>query len=245
MNIDEAIERRISCRSYADKQIEPEKMDILQQEMDKINEETGLHFQLYGPRGNDQTAIDTAPSVFSGTVYHYIACVAPNDEIGREMAGYYGEKLVLLATQLGLASCWAMTNYNESTLRVDEQPGEALAAVIMLGYPMLRTPTRQWLIRANFRKNDNEPEKHIESDTNQIPDWFMDGVKCMQIGPSGVNFQPVTFRYQKGVVSAYMPNQRMAIQDPDLGIGKLHFELGSRKRGKWQWGKKGIFEIED
>lgn len=245
MDIYEAIERRISCRAYADRKIEREKLDVLQRKIDEVNQEQGLHLQLYGPRGNGQTAIDLQANVFAGSCYHYIACVAPDTEEGREKVGYFGEEIVLLATQLGLSTCWIGTNYNERTFRMEAARGEELACVILLGYPMLRTPTRQWLVRAGFRQRDNEPEAHIKSDTRQIPVWFMDGVKCMQIGPSGVNLQPVTFCYKNGEVSAYMPKRMIPIQDVDLGIGKLHFELGSRKKGTWQWGEHGVFRIEE
>ena len=245
MDICEAIERRISCRAFADRQIEQEKLSLLQSRIDEVNRDAGLNLQLYSPRGEGQTAIDLQANVFAGTCYHYIACVAPNTDEGREKVGYYGEKLVLLATQMDLATCWIGTNYNERTFRMQAGRGEALACVILLGYPMLRTPTRQWLVRASFRQRDSEPEAHIKSDTRQVPDWFMDGVRCMQIGPSGVNLQPVTFCWKKGEVSAYMPKRMIPIQDVDLGIGKLHFELGSRKKGSWQWGQHGVFRIEE
>ncbi len=42
-----------------------------------------------------------------------------------------------------------------------------------------------------------------------------------------------------------MPKRIIPIQDVDLGIGKLHFELGSRKKGFWQWGRHGVFRIEE
>ena len=244
MDIYEAMEKRISCRSYADKVVEPEKLLNITERIEALNKETNLHFQLFGPRSAGQTAIDTAPSVFAGTVYHYIACVGPDSKIGREQLGYYGEQLVLLATQLGLATCWAVTSYNVKTLRYESEPGEVLTSIILLGYEMNRTPTRQWLIRSNYRQRDKTPEQLIDSDTRNIPNWFMDGVKCAIIAPSGINALPVMFGWHNGIVTASMPEAIMPIQDVDLGIGKLHFELGSRKQGTWQWGENGVFAIE-
>ena len=72
----------------------------------------------------------------------------------------------------------------------------------------------------------------------------MDGVKCAIIAPSGINALPVMFGWHNGIVTASMPEAIMPIQDVDLGIGKLHFELGSRKQGTWQWGENGVFAIE-
>ena len=67
MDIYEAMEKRISCRSYADKVVEPEKLLNITERIEALNKETNLHFQLFGPRSAGQTAIDTAPSVFAGS----------------------------------------------------------------------------------------------------------------------------------------------------------------------------------
>ena len=249
MDIYEAVERRISCRSYADKEVETEILDNLRQYIESINQESGCHFQLYGPRGEEETAIDVTPSVFVGPVYHYIACVGPNNIIGSEKIGYYGEKLVLYATQLGLGTCWVVSNYKRETLRYKAGSQELLLGVITLGYAMRRTPTRQWLIRANFRQKDKTPEQLIVSDTDEIPDWIADGVKCVIIGPSGANMMPFIFEWKKGALSAYMDihmlGKTIPFQIINLGIAKLHFEIGSRKHGTWQWGEHGVFQIEE
>ena len=58
MDILEAIDVRISCRAFTEKPVEQEKIDVLAEEIRLINRESGLSFQLYGPRGNgDGTAI--------------------------------------------------------------------------------------------------------------------------------------------------------------------------------------------
>ena len=46
MTLKEAIYARHSVRSYTDKPIEKEKVEVLQAEIEKINKETGLHIQL-------------------------------------------------------------------------------------------------------------------------------------------------------------------------------------------------------
>ena len=46
IDIIQAIEKRISCRAFTDQQVEQEKFDALVEEATRINEETGLHFQI-------------------------------------------------------------------------------------------------------------------------------------------------------------------------------------------------------
>ena len=42
-----------------------------------------------------------------------------------------------------------------------------------------------------------------------------------------------------------MPNQRHLIQDYDLGISKLHFELAAGLKGAWELGQPGRFIVSE
>lgn len=50
------------------------------------------------------------------------------------MAGYYGERLVLKAQQLGLNTCWVAMTYRKIKTAFSTAPGEKLCIVIALGY---------------------------------------------------------------------------------------------------------------
>ena len=244
MNIYDALETRISCRAFEDRMIEKEKLVAIQEKIAEINNTANLHLQLYGPDVPGKPAIDLQANVFAGPVYHYIACTCHADAVSREKTGYYGEQIVLMATQMGLGTCWILTNFNRNTFRIQINPGEQYAAVILLGYAMKRIPTQQWLIRAGFRKRDKTLSQAIETDTSQLPEWFINGVKAAQIGPSGVNLQPTVFCWKHKEVSAYMPEAN-DLQDVDFGIAKYHFELGSKTNGVWEWGEHGKFILSE
>ena len=47
MDAFEVIKKRISCRAFSGEDIEREKIEKLIACIDRINEETGLHFQIY------------------------------------------------------------------------------------------------------------------------------------------------------------------------------------------------------
>ena len=63
--------------------------------------------------------------------------------------------------------------------------------------------------------------------------------------PTAINKLPVVFDLTDGVVSASMPNQRHLIQDYDLGISKLHFELAAGLKGAWELGQPGRFIVSE
>jgi len=247
MDLNRAIETRISCRSYADLPIEQEKLDRLQRCIDTANTEAGLHFQLFGPRedeaGRQYAALDMNPRMFAGTVYHYAALVGHDDELTREKVGYYGEKLVLLATLMGLGTCWVASTFDRDTCRADIGEDEILYDVVPLGYAMGKTPFKQKTIRAGLRRHDKSPAQMVETDLAELPRWFEDAIAAVIKGPSAINEQPVTFVYRAGRITAEVREIKRGREIEDLGIAKLHFEIGSGERGTWQWGNGAEFVL--
>ncbi len=57
--------------------------------------------------------------------------------------------------------------------------------------------------------------------------------------------QQQKFSQIDGVVSASMPDQRHFVQDYDLGISKLHFELAADLKGTWELGQPGRFIVSE
>ena len=51
-----------------------------------------------------------------------------------EKCGYYGEKLVLFAQELGLNTCWVAMTYSKIKTAFQVEKGEKLCIVIALGY---------------------------------------------------------------------------------------------------------------
>ena len=74
----------------------------------------------------------------------------------------------------------------------------------------------------------------------EVPEWFLEGMRAVQRAPSAVNAQPVMFTYHKGIVSAYVTKERYGYERLDLGIAKLHFEIGAGG-GVWEQKDKGAF----
>ena len=120
----EALYVRHSVRSYLDKAIEPEKIRKLQELIDLCNAEGRLHLQFLADAGgtfnrllNRMAGLGSAPSV--------IACIGQDDGTLEDRVGYYGERIVLLAQQLGLNTCWAGT-FNAKNVKAEIGPGERL-----------------------------------------------------------------------------------------------------------------------
>ena len=63
---------------------------------------------------------------------------------------------------------------------------------------------------------------------------------AVQRAPSAMNKQPVMFSYEDGRVRASVSDTTKYLVGFDLGIAKLHFELGSGG-GAWEWGSGAEF----
>ncbi|MCR5845153.1 MAG: nitroreductase [bacterium] len=251
MDIMTAIEKRISVRSYDARPVEPEKIEQIASLIEEINVESGLKFQLYGPRDDGEPSLPLSTKMFAGVenVQHYAALVAPDDVVWADKLGYYGEKLVLFATQLGLGTCWVAGTYDPSKTRAEVGDGERLWDVIPLGYATEKVPMKQRMIRAGIRKSDKKLAELVDADVayDELPDWFKSALDSVSKGPSAVNEQPVVFVYREGEVKATLPAKKRDLEFNDLGIAKLHFELAAAAHGingKWEWGDDARFVLE-
>ena len=250
MDIIETIERRISCRAFTSEAIPDDILAAIQHEIDAINEESGLHFQLYGPR-EDGTALDLSKGMFASDAPCYAALAAQDDAISREKLGYYGERLVLFITQLGLGTCWVAGTFDRKTTRVELAEGEKLHDVIPIGFAPEKTPLKQRTIRKALRKRDKELsdlwQAYVPYD--QAPEWVQACIEAVRKGPSAINGQPYVFTQDApdAPIRAGLSSTRSGLVHTDLGIAKYHFEVVAAEcgiRGSWEWGAGGAFIIK-
>ena len=247
MDIIQAIEKRISCRAFTDQPIEQEKFDALVEEAARINEESELHFQVFGPR-EDGTAIDMSEKMFASNPPCYAALVAQKDPVEEEKLGYYGERLVLFAEMMGLSTCWVASTYDRATTRVELAEGEVLHDVIPIGYAPAKFPFKQRTIRASIRARSKALDDLYRGPVplGEAPDWIQACVDAVWKGPSAINEQPVVFVQDEvdGPVRAELVRVKTGMEYTDLGIAKYHFAVVAEAcglAGTWEWGAGGVF----
>lgn len=213
MSLIEVMKSRHSVRQYQDKPLNAEIISILHSEIDACNQESGLHIQLVT---NEPKAFDSFMAhygKFSG-VTNYIAMVGKKGKDLEEKCGYYGERLVLKAQQIGLNTCWAAMTYKKIKTAFSVDSGEKLCIVISLGYG----------------KTQGIPHKSKSIDDviqaeRPLPDWFQSGVEAALLAPTAMNQQKFLFILKENQVLA-----KTGIgfyTKIDLGIVKYHFEIGA------------------
>lgn len=220
MNLIEAMEARHSVRQYKNKPLEADIISALQAEIEACNKESGLHIQL----------ITNEPKAFDGFMAHYgkfsgvtnyIAMIGKKGAGLEERCGYYGERLVLLAQQLGLNTCWVAMSYSKIKTAFVIDKGEKLCVVISLGYGETQGIPHKSKSIDEVAKTDGK-----------MPDWFQNGVKAALLAPTAMNQQRFAFTLKGNQVSA---KAGMGFYTKlDLGIVKYHFEIGA-DRNNFQW----------
>ena len=215
MTIMEAIRQRHSVRQYTDKPLGEDVIRPLEEEIAAYNKESGLHIQLVK---NEPKAFDSFMAhygKFSG-VTNYIAMIGKKGPGLEEACGYYGERLVLKAQQLGLNTCWVAMTYSKIRSAFSVGEGEKLCIVISLGYGKTQgVPHKSKAI-----------EKVAKTD-GPAPDWFTSGVEAALLAPTAMNQQKFRFTLTDDKVSV-----RAGVgfyTKIDLGIVRYHFETGAGK----------------
>ena len=223
MDIWEAMEKRHSVRKYTDKPVEDATAAELSAFIAQYNEASGLHMQL---------CLDE-PGAFSGrmarygsfvNVRNYIAIVGDKHmENLDDACGYYGEKVVLKATQLGLSTCWVAMTYSKGRAACKVEKGEKLCIVIAVGYGATEGVPHK-----------NRPMEHLCQFDGDMPDWFRRGMEAAMLAPTATNQQKflLTLRDDGTVKAQALSGFYTKI---DLGIVKCHFEYGAGTDG-WKWG---------
>lgn len=206
-------------------------MDALHIWITKFNEEADLHMQLVTGNNKAFNSVRKSYGLFSG-VKNYIVLAGPDDRKIREKSGYYGEKIVLEAVRLGLGTCWVGGTFSKKDVECELKPGEKIYLLITLGYEAEKIPFVNGMVKKLMGRK-SKPIQELTDYKGDFPDWFTEGLQCVQKAPSAINKQPVLFHLKnENEVSA--STEEKGFQDIDMGIARYHFELGAGKRN-WKW----------
>lgn len=216
MDIMELMRARHSVRQYTGKKIESEKKEKLEVLAKECSRESGLNIQIIYDEPKCFDSRMAHYGKFSGAE-NYIALVGKKGADLEEKAGYYGEKLVLKAQELGLNTCWVALTHGKCAAKIRE--GEKLACIIALGYGASQGSAHK-----------SKPVEQLCNCSAAMPDWFSKGMEAVMLAPTAMNQQKFYFTLEQETVSAKAG--RGFYTKMDLGIAKYHFEIATGRRVK-------------
>lgn len=213
MDLMDAIRERHSVRSYNEKAIEGDVKAELLSYIEQCNREGGLHMQLVT---NEPQAFDGFMAhygKFSG-VKNYIAMIGKKGSGLEEKCGYYGEKVVLKAQQLGLNTCWVALTYSKVKTAFQIDRDEKLCLVIAIGYG-----------KTEGSAHKTKAAEAVMKSEQPVPEWFQRGIEAALLAPTAMNQQKFLFIRNGNAVMAKAG--KGFYTKIDLGIAKYHFEVAA------------------
>jgi nitroreductase len=254
--IAEIIRRRFSCRSYIRRPIEPG----LRDQLSKLLSEstigplgTRVRFELVSAEEQDFAALKGLGTYgfIKGASGFIIGAAGPGKN-NIEDYGYLMERAVLLATDIGLGTCWLGGTFNKSNFsrKISLNEAEIMPAVVAVGYV---ADKRRWLdsyIRRSAGSDSRLPWTSLFFDgafltalSVDTSSAFATPLEMVRLGPSASNKQPWRiikdgtrwhFHLQRTVGYAKRNTTFLKLADlqrVDMGIAMCHFELAVREMG--------------
>ena len=212
MDMLELMKKRHSVRQYINAPLHEDDIKDLQAEVDAINAESGLNFQLVT---NEPQAFKTILGMYMKIkdISNYLVLVGEDTPELEEKVGYYGERFVLKCMELRLSTCWMSNNYKKIPGAFKVKDGERQVLMIALGYG-----------KVDVFDHDSRDIDEVSNVDSNSPEWFVRGVEAALLAPTARNQQKFYFELMDGskvraeAKSGYMTNV-------DLGIAKYHFEV--------------------
>lgn len=216
MTLHEAIIARHSVRRYHDVPLSAADAARLRAEIAACNAEGALHIQLIE---HESEALSGYLARRGGFLHasNYLALVGKKAADLDERAGWFGERLVLLAETMGLSTCWVGGSANTRAVRkaADIARGEKLVCIIAIGYGAERGEA-----------HESRPMREVFRADRTLPEWFGKGLKAALLAPTAINQQRFRFTLlPDGLVAA--KSMGGPCSHIDLGIVKYHFMLGA------------------
>lgn len=213
----ETIRARHSVRSFTDQPIEGEVLAALQAEIESGNAKGNLHMTLVC---DEAEAFDSAMAHYGkfSNVKNYLVIAGQAAADLEERAGYYGERVVLVAQALGLNSCWVGLTFKKRFVKRHLDRGDKLVIVVALGYGTTQGPSHDVKDAAEVGCGSDAPA------------WFTAGTEAALLAPTAMNQQKFCFEpagERDGKPAIAVKNLGGFFSKVDLGIVKLHFEIGA------------------
>ena len=168
--------------------------------------------------GSDEFFASTGGAFRIRAPYYIVFFGDGTDEAYRNI-GYAGELAVLKLTAMNIGTCWlGGANSKETT------DGNAYAISIAFGKPS-----------EEFRKSMGEADRNpLDKIAQGYDDEQREMLEYVRIAPSAVNYQPWSFRCEKGEIHVFrrktggmmtMIKSIRTLQKIDIGIAVAHFTI--------------------
>lgn len=255
--VSEIIRQRYSCRTYDPRPIDAtartEFSEFLAADSPAPFGGRG-RFRLVAATESDRASLKGLGTYgFIKDAPAFVVGAATDGPKALEDFGYLLERVILGATDRGLATCWLGGTFSKSAFarKIDLAKGEMMPAVASIGYGIHESRSSDRIRKSAGSDSRRPPESlffagdfdHSLSVTDAGP--YAAALDAVRWAPSASNRQPWRIVQQKGAWHFYLQRtkgygkgtllfmlMRLAdLQRVDIGIAMCHFELAARECG--------------
>lgn len=236
------LKSRKSVRNYIDKPIPEEIVNKLKAEVTFINtHESGLKFTISFNDNNPFKGFFKSYGTFVNPQNYMAAVVDTGVNHVMEKAGYFAEKFVIKAVELGLGTCFVGGTYDSDSVNAVLRAGEKILFVVLFGYELKKERfTEKLLVNFVHRKKMSpqdffEPADEYEKALSHFPD-LTEGLEAVACAPSSLNKRPVRI-FEKRIFDRDHLCARVDESNKknliDLGIAKFNFNFATDTQCEW------------
>jgi nitroreductase len=250
----EAMKRRVSVRSYADRPVEQSVKEKIRGLLDVYDT---------GPFGNrvrldliDLSDMDQAETRHLGTYGFitgarlYVAGVVRYGPGAMQDVGYCLEQVIIRITHLGLGTCWLGGTFKRASFaeRLSLSNDEVIPAISPIGYAHDRRTVRERVLRRFVGADQRKPWAALFLEggwdrplPREAAGVYTTALECLRLAPSASNMQPWRIVKSKDANVFHFFLKRtpgygkflrgLDLQLVDMGIAMSHFELAARETG--------------
>ncbi len=223
----ETIRERHSVREYDGKPLARVEFDALGAVVEECARESGLDIQLVGDNPEAFNVIARF-GLIRGCRTH-VAFVVDDAKAGDgaadEAIGYWGQKIVLAAQDMGLNTCWcALCSRKKS--RAVVAPGKKIRLIIAVGHGKTQ----------GFSRKTKSVEALSSVECAKAPAWFAVAMEAAQLAPTAMNNQNFKITLLSDGKTVRIDAPQSGLNVIDEGIVRCNFEIAANEAGAdWRW----------
>ncbi|MDD7183359.1 nitroreductase family protein [Peptostreptococcus porci] len=256
IDVEEAIKKRVSTRSFEEKALTDEDKNNLMDFNRTLTNPFGIDVHVQHIRKN--TGEKNIQLGTYGTIKgarDFLAITVKDEPFAMEAVGYQFENLILYATHMNLGTVWLAATFSRKDFEkvMDISSDDLFPCICPIGYPSEKRSIIEKFTRASLGSKNRKPWEtlfYLEGFNNPMSkndagDYEL-ALEMLRLAPSATNAQPWAV-VKEGNKFHFFCNYKNSINDDmkkikhlDLGISLSHFHQTAMSNGL-----RGRFEMQE
>ncbi len=238
----ELLRKRRSVRSFTEQSLPKEIINKLRAEITMTNtHQQGFRFQLITDDPNPMRGVAKSYGTFLNPRNYLAAVVDTATTHVMERAGYFAEKFVMRAVELGLGTCFVGSTFDRNEVNAQMRAGEKILFIVVVGYPAEKEKFGARIMSGlcHFRQRKPEslfiPQSELSEAEEKIECLHL-GLEGIACAPSALNRQPVRVflqEYDGAILPCAKVDKGSEQNLIDLGIAKFNFNYATSTECEW------------